>query len=155
MPTYVCWRALNQCRILKLAFSAGVRLAACGKLTFSLNQMQLTWYYSKDMRGECFVVYVDKPVASRKYCFRAATGRFVDVVNGGSQQSLQSFHLDFYAAQCVGLLEDSPNPEAAARRGGLPDETVQTLRQMRIRSSPGNTMEAPQESGSVSPGPHH
>lgn len=51
--------------------------------------MAHTWYFSKDIHGECFVVYADSPQGSRKYWFRTATGRFVDVVNGGKGRTYE------------------------------------------------------------------
>jgi hypothetical protein len=96
--------------------------------------MEPVWYYSKDIHGDCFTVYVDNGNGARKYWFRASNGRFVDAVYGGFRRSFdEAFRLDFFSSQRLGSLTSSPNLQLALRDGRLPSETLSELR--RLQSS--------------------
>jgi len=97
--------------------------------------MAPVWYYSRDIHGECFTVYVDGSHCAKKYWFRATNGRFVDAVNGGKDSSPEkAFRLDFLSAQRLGPLEEVPNLQLALREGRLPANVLKELRRMKNAS---------------------
>ena len=97
--------------------------------------MDRVWYYSKDIHGECFVVYSNAHNSSSKHWFSVKNGRFVDAVNGGEGRPFsQAFRLDFYSAHRLGSLSGRPHLQDAVRRGRLPDDVLGELRRLKTAS---------------------
>jgi hypothetical protein len=93
--------------------------------------MERVWYYSKDIYGECSVVYANGKNTSSRHWFRATNGRFVDAVNGEEGSSFsQAVRLDFYSAHRLGSLNGRPNLQDAVRKGRLPDDVLGELQRI-------------------------